>query len=453
MTIRGHLAPTRCARASACRTRPTRSSARTTIERGGSRRRQAVPALVRQPGERRHARSLRLLYANSTDGLHGRSRIWASSIFQGWRPSWEARHRQQCSSKATVSAFTTTSTTPTRRAATRRSATRWLSPTLAFNADMSGCENLYVPAPGANAPRTKRFHGVIASSADGLVFHRDHVVNVSWPPPQKWDTHNNVFFDETSQSYVVTTRNIPVESTGVERDEPARSAPRFEDFDFSQAPPVIMRGNISHQTYAQVTFPWLDVYLGLVMVFDSDTGDQVHCRLTFAPAPEGPWRGGRRHHRRARLLAARWARSTRTSSSPAPRPSATTRAQSGCTTWAEMGRTTARATRRLRWRDGYASVRGAGVFRTPSLVGHERDDHRDRRLRRRGRCDRRAPRRAGRRRSPSTSTTRCRSRRTPPTRRCSALKYRGEEWCASPATRCCGRLRAAGGGGDVRRDV
>mmetsp|Transcript_14748 Transcript_14748/g.33079 ORF Transcript_14748/g.33079 Transcript_14748/m.33079 type:complete len:209 (-) Transcript_14748:195-821(-) len=26
------------------------------------------------------------------------------------------------------------------------------------------------------------------------------------------------------------------------------------------------------------------------MIFDQDTGDQVHCRLAFAPRPEGPWR-------------------------------------------------------------------------------------------------------------------------------------------------------------------
>ena len=239
------------------------------------------------------------------------------------------------------------------------------------------CENyLYVPAPGANAPRTKRFHGVLASSADGLVFHRDHVVNVSWPPPQKWDTHNNVFFDERTQSYVVTTRNIPVESTGVERETSlTRSVGPKYDFDFSKAPPVIMRGNISHQTYAQITFPWLDVYLGLVMVFDSDTGDQVHCRLTFAPTPEGPWQpvegdnivdapdflplGGPGAFDSHIIFAG---------ASPF-------RHDSGAEWMYYMGgngphdgaRNSSFALATLR-PDGYASVRGAGVFRTPLLV-------------------------------------------------------------------------------------
>ena len=120
--------------------------------------------------------------------------------------------------------------------------------------------------------------------------HQTHVENVSWPPPQKWDTHNNVFFDEASQTYVVTTRSVPEEPTGLERETSlTRSIGPKYAFDFSVAPPVILRGNISHQTYAQVTFPWLNVYLGLVMVFDQDTGDQVHCRLTVASRPEGPW--------------------------------------------------------------------------------------------------------------------------------------------------------------------
>ena len=63
---------------------------------------------------------------------------------------------------------------------------------------------------------------------------------------------------------MVTTRSIPVEPTGVQRETSlTRSIGPHYDFDFSKPPPVILRGNISHQTYAQVTFPWLNIYLGL----------------------------------------------------------------------------------------------------------------------------------------------------------------------------------------------
>jgi hypothetical protein len=174
----------------------------------------------------------------------------------------------------------------------------WLSPTLAFNGGT--CENLYAPAPGSDTkPQTRpRFHGLIASSADGLLWPpKTHVRNVSWPPPQKWDTHQNVFFDDTSQTYVVTTRSVPEEPTGLERETSlTRSTGPSYDFDFTKAPPVIVRGNLSHQTYAQVTFPWLNVYLGLVMVYDQGPVPAkpwpeglVHCRLTYASKPEGPW--------------------------------------------------------------------------------------------------------------------------------------------------------------------
>ncbi len=166
----------------------------------------------------------------------------------------------------------------------------WLSPTLAFNGGT--CDNLYNNPPPAVPPyKRPRFYGYIASSPDGLVWPKSQVVNTSWPPPQKWDTHNNVFWDEVGQTYVATTRSVVAETDGMERETSiTRSAgPRWE-FDTSKQLPIILRGNISHQPYAQITFPWLNMYLGLVMVFDQDTGDEVHCRLTYAANPEGPWR-------------------------------------------------------------------------------------------------------------------------------------------------------------------
>lgn len=91
---------------------------------------------------------------------------------------------------------------------------------------------------------------------------------------------------------MVTTRSVPVESDGAERETSlARSKPggAFVFDTRTKAPPVIVRGNVDHQPYAQITFPWLNVYLGLSMVYDQITGDQVHCRLTYAANVEGPW--------------------------------------------------------------------------------------------------------------------------------------------------------------------
>jgi hypothetical protein len=96
---------------------------------------------------------------------------------------------------------------------------------------------------------------VIASSADGLTWPREtHVVNTSWPPAHKWDTHSNVFFDTREQTYIVTTRSVPIETDRLERETSlARSAGAHFSFDTSRAPPVIVRGDVDHQPYAQIT--------------------------------------------------------------------------------------------------------------------------------------------------------------------------------------------------------
>lgn len=76
----------------------------------------------------------------------------------------------------------------------------WLSPTLAFNGGPAYCNNLYVSPPRAVPPfKRPRFYGMIASSPDGLTWPKSQVVNISWPPPHKWDTHTNVFWDSTGQ--------------------------------------------------------------------------------------------------------------------------------------------------------------------------------------------------------------------------------------------------------------
>ena len=253
----------------------------------------------------------------------------------------------------------------------------WLSPTLALNGGHCGDIGAIAPPSDVKddmAPQTHRFVGQIVSSADGLTW--PHVLNVSWPPPQKWDTHSNVFFDERSQRYVATTRNIPVESTGVERETSlTRSMGDQYAFDTSEAPHVIVRGSQAHQIYAQITWPWLNIYLGLDMVFDTETPTgKVHCRLMHAPVPEGPWRAveGKDILDAPDFL-------------PLGAPSdfdshiifaAAMPFRHGDSEWLYyMGgdgphsgaRNSSFALATLR-PDGFASVRGRGIFRTPSLV-------------------------------------------------------------------------------------
>mmetsp|Transcript_22001 Transcript_22001/g.43729 ORF Transcript_22001/g.43729 Transcript_22001/m.43729 type:complete len:485 (-) Transcript_22001:26-1480(-) len=119
-------------------------------------------------------------------------------------------------------------------------------------------------------------------SADGLNW--EHVTEVPYPKPQRWDTHSNVFFDEPSQKYVLTTR-----SYSGQREVAVDTSPedKFE-FNTSRAPPVTMVGSTDFQLYAQITWPWLNTYLGIVMVFDAakpTTEGRVHCRLAWADVP------------------------------------------------------------------------------------------------------------------------------------------------------------------------
>merc|ERR1712232_97216 len=45
-------------------------------------------------------------------------------------------------------------------------------------------------------PKDRRFVGQTATSADGLRWDKASVRNISWPGrTQKWDTHNNAFWD------------------------------------------------------------------------------------------------------------------------------------------------------------------------------------------------------------------------------------------------------------------
>ena len=98
--------------------------------------------------------------------------------------------------------------------------------------------------------------------------------------------------DPADGSFVLTTRDYTSESgrdIGIARG-PAGGA--FGPFDTSAAPELVERGTEAHQLYSQVTFPFLNVWLGLVAIFDTadpTTVGTVHTRLSWSPSPRGPW--------------------------------------------------------------------------------------------------------------------------------------------------------------------
>ena len=129
----------------------------------------------------------------------------------------------------------------------------------------------------------------LAYSADGL--HWVGLGTVRWPPPQRYDCHNSLVRDPERGGFVATTRDgfgtAPGRAIGIARSEAGAVGPVFNT---SRAPKRTLAGSLSHQLYAQVTFPWLDVWLGVAMVYDAqDAHGRVHCRLAWATSPQAEW--------------------------------------------------------------------------------------------------------------------------------------------------------------------
>lgn len=90
------------------------------------------------------------------------------------------------------------------------------------------------------------------------------------------DTHNNLLWSSARQRYVAFTRTW---GDGI------RQVARTETVDLRAwtKPQVVLQGeDARHQTYAMLVFHYAQVYLGLLMIFDT-TSDRIHCELAWSP--------------------------------------------------------------------------------------------------------------------------------------------------------------------------
>ena len=129
----------------------------------------------------------------------------------------------------------------------------------------------------------------LAVSADGLIWHG--VATLAWPSPQRYDCHNQVFWDEPLQRYVAVTRDGfsgPVGRTIGITTSPTGAL----GFDTTAAPLEALYGDEQRQLYSQITFRWHNTFLGIVMVYEAQSGEgRVRCRLAWSNAPESTeWR-------------------------------------------------------------------------------------------------------------------------------------------------------------------
>jgi hypothetical protein len=134
-----------------------------------------------------------------------------------------------------------------------------------------------------------------AVSPDGLYWH--NAKNLSWPytsgcpndssPHQKYDTHQNLFWDPTKNKCLAITRDLkpfPWRSIAI-----ASSLDGEFAWDTTSAPPSVLQGTANEQLYSQITFPYYGSYLGLVSVFDAEFGEtegRAHLRLSWSPDAE-----------------------------------------------------------------------------------------------------------------------------------------------------------------------
>ena len=135
----------------------------------------------------------------------------------------------------------------------------------------------------------------VAVSPDGLYWYDAR--NLSWPytpgcpndscPHQKYDTHQNLFWDKSKNKYLAVTRDLkpfPWRSIAIGASLDGAFA-----WNTTDAPPSVLQGTADEQPYSQITFPYYGVYLGLVSVFDAEFGQtegRVHLRLSWSPDAE-----------------------------------------------------------------------------------------------------------------------------------------------------------------------
>jgi hypothetical protein len=140
--------------------------------------------------------------------------------------------------------------------------------------------------PNPDCPQDRRYK-MVYDVGLGEVHVRFSSDGVRWGPPHKatgltartGDTHNNAFWDQRLNKYVLVTRFVLGE----------RLVARAESRDFIhwEPPTLALRSTFAEgrrrQTYCMPAFPYGSGYLGLVMMYNASSDRTVDCELTWSP--------------------------------------------------------------------------------------------------------------------------------------------------------------------------
>lgn len=139
-------------------------------------------------------------------------------------------------------------------------------------------------APGGGAASDDGCISGIGESVDGIVW--GDAVPLNWPKPQRYDCEQNIWWDRKSDTYLLTTRSYNPPNSPCD-GKCGRSVALAQSKSWQTGWPkqvtTIEVGTPSEQLYSQITFPWYNVWLGMVMVYsEASKSQEVHCRLAYS---------------------------------------------------------------------------------------------------------------------------------------------------------------------------
>eukprot|EP01084_Bolivina_argentea_P301213 519588_1 len=115
-----------------------------------------------------------------------------------------------------------------------------------------------------------------ATSKNGLVWTNFRALNLSCD----YATQNNMFYDTKVNKYFGISRPpyTPTRTVAITKSN-------NNDFSGEYTTAVVVEsGGPYNQTYSQITFEYYNIFLGLVMIYDSTSSNQrVYCELSWSP--------------------------------------------------------------------------------------------------------------------------------------------------------------------------
>eukprot|EP01084_Bolivina_argentea_P036980 68365_1 len=122
---------------------------------------------------------------------------------------------------------------------------------------------------------SKHIYGT-ATSPDGINWYNFRNLSIN----NRWDTQSNMFYDTKSETYIGITRGIEFPPRTIARTQSNNSNFNSSFSDVEIVETGLGNGSIN-QTYTQITFKYYNIYLGILMIYDT-INQNVYCELDWS---------------------------------------------------------------------------------------------------------------------------------------------------------------------------